>query len=119
MYSTENYLWGGVAYLLGVLMLTPLLWWLTRAIAWHPVRAFFRILVLAFFLTPAFPYQDMTYLAPAWAVAMFEWVKPQSAEGVWRGLLPIGFSFAIAYALDLCVWSLLRSRYTGEDESTV
>ena len=110
MYTMENYYWGLVAYILGVLMVTPLLWWATRLIPWHPVKAFFRVLVLVFLLTPVYAYNDMSYLAPAWVVGVFEIIKPQTDEGIWRGLLPIGLCFVVIYALETTLWLFLRKR---------
>ncbi len=110
MYTMENYYWGLVAYAIGVLMVMPVLWWATRFIAWHPVKAFFRILVLVFLLTPMYAYPDMHYLAPAWVVGVFELVKPQTDQGVWRGLLPIGVCFVVIYILETCLWLALRKR---------
>ncbi len=110
MYSMENYYWGGVAYVLGVLLLTPALWWMTRFMKWHPLKAFFRVLVLAVLLTPAYAFNDMIYLAPAWTVSVFEAINPQTEQGVSRGLVPIVFCFAVVYVLDLCFWLLLRNR---------
>ena len=68
------------------------------------------MLSLALLLTPAFPYEGMTYLAPAWATAAFELIKPTMEHGVRRVLIPIGFSFTVLYALNLCVWQLLKTR---------
>ncbi len=110
MYTPENYFWGFVAYVLGVLMTAPFIWWATKRIPWYPLRAFFRMLSMALLLTPAFPYTDMTYLAPAWATAAFELIKPTMEHGVRRVLLPVGFSFAVLYGLNLCVWQLLKGR---------
>ena len=112
MYTPENYFWGCVAYVLGVLMAAPFIWWATRRLPWHPLRAFLRMLSLALLLTPAFPYEGMTYLAPAWATAVFELIKPTMEHGVSRVLLPICFSFAVLYALNLCAWQLLKNRAT-------
>ena len=110
MYTPENYFWGCVAYVLGVLMAAPFIWWATHRIPWYPLRAFFRMLSLALLLTPAFPYEGMTYLAPAWAIAAFELIKPTMEHGVRRVLIPVGFSFFVLYALNLCVWQLLKAR---------
>ena len=110
MYTPENYLWGCIAYVLGVLMTVPFVWWVTRPLPWYPLRAFFRMFALALLLTPAFPYEGMTYLAPAWATAAFELIKPTMEDGVRRVLIPIAFSFAVLYALNLCVWQLLKTR---------
>ena len=70
---------------------------------------------LALLLTPAFPYEGMTYLAPAWATAAFELIKPTMEHGVRRVLILIGFSLAVLYALNLCVWRLLKSRVSREE----
>ncbi len=110
MYTPENYLWGCIGYVLGVLMTVPFVWWATRRLPWYPLRAFLRMFTLALLLTPAFPYEGMTYLAPAWATAAFELIKPTMEHGVRRVLIPIGFSFAVLYALNLCVWQLLKAR---------
>lgn len=91
-------------------MTVPFIWWATRPLPGYPLRAFFRMLALALLLTPAFPYEGMTYLAPAWATAAFELIKPTMEHGVRRVLIPIGFSFAVLYALNLCVWQLLKTR---------
>jgi small-conductance mechanosensitive channel len=104
VYTTENYVWGLVAYVLGVLMLMPLLWWATRRLLWHPIKAFFRLLVITFLLTPTFPYQDMNHLAPAWVVGVFEIIKPQTSAGVWRGVLPITICFIVIYTIYIGLW---------------
>ena len=110
MYTMENYYWGLVAYGIGVLMMMPVLWWVTRFIAWHPVKAFFRILVLVFLLTPMYAYPDMDYLAPAWVVGVFELVKPQTDKGIWHGLVPIGICFVVIYILETGIWLVLRKQ---------
>ena len=110
MYSLENHIWGLTAYFLGVVMVLPLLWWLTRSISWHPVKAFFRLLVLVILLTPVFAYESTSYLAPAWVVAVFELIKPQSEDGIWRGLLPIVVCFVVTYILETSLWLIFRKR---------
>lgn len=106
MYSMENYLWGSIGYILGVLMLLPLLWRCTRGLRWHPLRAGIRLLVLAVLLTPARPFPDKIFLAPAWVVAVFEVVQPTTVEGPLKGALPIAAYFLGLFALDLIIWSL-------------
>ncbi len=115
MYTPENYLWGCIAYVLGVLMTVPFVWWASRPLSWYPLRAFVRMLVVALLLTPAFPYEGMTYLAPAWATAAFELIKPTMDHGVRRVLIPISFSFAVLYALNLCIWQLFKTRAEKRD----
>jgi len=115
MYTPENYVWGCIAYVLGVLMTVPFVWWATRSLPWYPLRALFRMLTLALLLTPVFPYEGTTYLAPAWATAAFEVIKPTMEHGVRRVLVPIGFTFAVLYALNLCVWQLLKARAEKKD----
>ncbi len=106
MYSMENYFWGSLGYILGVLMVLPLVWRCTRALPWHPLRAGIRVLVLAVLLTPARPYPDKIFLAPAWAVAVFEVIQPTTVEGPLKGVLPITTYFLGLLALELIIWSL-------------
>ncbi len=117
MYTTENYFWGAVAYVIGLLLITPLLWRATRFIPWHPVKSFFRIAVIVGLATPAFPYQDLDYLAPAWLVSVFEVIKPQTSDGIWRGLKPIIFCFVVVYIVELCLWRLLRNDTPKSDNT--
>lgn len=104
MYSMENYFWGGVGYVLGVLLLLPFLWRCTRWLPWRPLKALLRIFVLAVLLVPVQPYSDKIFLAPAWAVAVFEYIHPTVMEGAVRGLLPIAAYFLGAYGLYLIGW---------------
>lgn len=113
MYSMENYFWGGVGYLLGVLMVAPLLWRYTRWIPWQPLTALVRIFVLVVLLVPVRPYPDKVFLAPAWAVAAFEYVQPTAMEGAVRGMLPIAAYFLGLYGLYLLSWIWWRRRRTA------
>ena len=83
-----------------------------RAICLVGVAAF---VLVALLLTPAFPYEGMTYLAPAWATAAFELIKPTMDHGVRHVLIPISFSFAVLYALNLCIWQLFKTRAEKRD----
>lgn len=111
MYSMENYLWGSIGYVLGVLLMLPLLWRCTRWLHWHPLRAGIRLLVLVVLLTPARPYPDKIFLAPAWAVSVFEIVQPTTTEGALKGVLPIATYFLGLFALELIIWSLWTQFY--------
>lgn len=113
MYTMENYIWGLVAYVLGVLLITPLLWRITRSLPWHPVKAFIRILVLVILLTPMIVDRQQNFLAPAWVVGVFELIQPQDGRNPEDVLTPIILSFVLIYLLDLAVWQLFRRRRAG------
>lgn len=90
MYTNENYLWGLVAYGVGFLLMMPLLYKLSRAVLpWRFLRQLFWVLVIAALLTPVRAYTDMAFLAPAWMVALFEFIRPMSQEGPARAVTPI------------------------------
>ena len=110
MYTHENYLWGLVAYALGFLCILPALIIATRwAIPWSIPRNVVRLFFAALLLTPARAYTDMYYLAPAWMVAAFEFVRPSSVEGPARAITAIVVSFAVLLLI-YATW-LLASRF--------
>ncbi|HCO61686.1 MAG TPA: hypothetical protein DIT58_16025 [Porticoccaceae bacterium] len=117
MYTMENYIWGLVAYGLGVLLVTPLLWWITRFLPWHPLRAFFRILVLVVLLTPMIAHKGKDFLAPAWVVGVFHLVQPQEGRVLTDALTPIFVCFVLIYLLDLAVWLFIWRRRRGSTQT--
>ncbi len=118
MYTMENYVWGLVAYVLGVLLITPLLWWITRFLPWHPLRAFFRILVLAILLTPMIADLGQDFLAPAWMVGVFQVIIPQEGRDPGDALVPIAVCFVLVYVLDLAMWQLFWRRRAADKPAT-
>lgn len=105
MYSDENYLWGLVAYGLGCILMAPLLYKLSlKLLPWRFLRYFFWILLFAVFLTPVRAYTDMTFLAPAWMVALFEFIRPTSQEGPARAVTPIVMAGAALFLTMLVLY---------------
>ncbi|MEH6542828.1 MAG: hypothetical protein V7721_02705 [Porticoccaceae bacterium] len=110
MYTLENYQWGLVAYYIGALLIMVPVWRVTRVLPWFPVRWFFRVVFVAALLTPMIVYRDMDFLAPAWGVAVFEMIYPQTGEGWQRGVWPMVVVGCVLYALVLAIWLLIRRR---------
>jgi hypothetical protein len=82
MYSEENYFWGVVAYVLGVLLVCPAMIKVTGFIMpWRPLRDILRVFFITLLFTPVLAYNDSSFMAPAWTVALFEIVRPTSPEG--------------------------------------
>ncbi|MEH6637997.1 MAG: hypothetical protein V7717_01855 [Porticoccaceae bacterium] len=108
MYTLENYQWGLVAYYIGALLIMVPVWRVTRVLPWFPVRWFFRVVFVAALLTPMIVYRDMDFLAPAWGVAVFEMIYPQTGEGWQRGVWPMVVVGCVLYALVLAIWLLIR-----------
>lgn len=108
MYSTESYVWGWIAYSVGVLCLFSLFWLLIRKIASRWVKHVLVIVFLAVFFTPVTAYPDNPYLAPAFFVSLYEGVMLGGKEaGFQRGLAPIlAFSFisVVFYSLIYPLW---------------
>lgn len=114
MYTQENYYWGLVAYGLGVLLLLPMTWWLSRVLLpWRIARDLFRLVALALMLTPVRAYEDVNYLAPAWVVAAFEFLRPTTDMGPARALAPLAMALIAVCGLYL-LWVLARRLLSGE-----
>ncbi len=95
MYSQENYIWGLVAYVLGVLLVSPAMIKVTGFIMpWRPLRALLRVFFFTLLLTPVLAHQGSHFLAPAWTVALFEIVRPTTPEGPATALAMLVSMFA-------------------------
>jgi len=105
MYTTENYVWGLLVYLLGFLILLPIGWHFTGKIPWSTVRHLTRLVCIVLAVTPAKAYTDMYFLAPAWIVIAFELLSPTTEAGAARPLVPLllvlGAALAAYFALRL------------------
>lgn len=90
MYSAENYLWGWVAYGVGVACLLFVLWFWMRKLRFTSIRHLFLLLATVFLLTPVTAYRDDPHLAPAFFVSLYEGLLASGDNvGFQRGLAPI------------------------------
>lgn len=89
MYSTENYVWGLVAYYLGVLLLLAGAWYFSRLIPWKHLRRLLLLLVAVVFIVPVWADPELHYLAPAFFVAIFEGAAGVEEGSYLRGLVPL------------------------------
>ena len=90
MYSAENYLWGWVAYGVGVACLLFVLWFWMRKLRFTSIRHLFLLLATVFLLTPVIAYRDDPHLAPAFFVSLYEGLLASGDNvGFQRGLAPI------------------------------
>lgn len=112
MYSEENYLWGLVGWYLGVLLVLPPLWRITRPLPGFPLRALVRVAVITLLATPMLAYPDMDYLAPAWGVMLFDALSPNRSDAVLRGVAPLVAVFGVLYVATLALWLPFRRRAT-------
>jgi hypothetical protein len=92
-----------------VLALLLMAWWLRRT--WRP--AWIALLVLvgaALLLTPAYPEESVTTMAPALVVAAFQWLTVDSAAAM-HAVRPLGFMVGVALVLSLLLGlTVLRHR---------
>jgi hypothetical protein len=107
MYTEENYFWGLVAYSLAVLCLLPLMYQFSRLLYWRFLKWLFWLVSLVILLTPVRAYPDMHFLAPAWLVAAFEFVRPASPEGPARAITPVVVGVAAVFLLWIAMLVML------------
>ncbi len=110
MLSETSYMTAIYAYIGSALMILLLLaWWLGRS--WGAAWAAFVVLLLAaLLLTPAYPKEGVTTLAPALVVAAFQLFTegPEAAE---HALRPLTFMSAAAVALAILLkFTLFRRK---------
>jgi hypothetical protein len=106
MYSAENYLWGWVAYALGVACIVFVLWFWMRKTRFTTLRHLALLMVMTFLLTPV----TDPHLAPAFFVSLYEGLL-SSGDNVsfQRGLAPIlALSFFVIVFYGLARFILSR-----------
>jgi hypothetical protein len=104
MYTQEEYLYGWLAYLAGVLILVLCGWIITAKIPWGWLRGLIRSLAIVTLLVPWYADAEMTYLAPAWIIAAFEGIFE---DNFLRAGGPLLSALAVAFAVDVVVWAIL------------
>ena len=117
MLSESSYHWAMYAYTGSALAaLVYLGWWLRRS--WRPAWIALAVLVgAALFLTPAYPDQGVTTLAPALIVAVFG-VMTGGLESAQHALRPLAFMVGLAIALSGLLWLLLFRRSGNQSQSS-
>jgi hypothetical protein len=121
MYSAENYLWGWVAYGVGVACLLFVLWFWMRKLRFTTIRHLFLLLVIVFLLTPVTAYRDDPHLAPAFFVSLYEGFLASGGNvGFQRGLAPIlalsFFAFIFYGLIRLMISRFKRNRKENKKE---
>jgi hypothetical protein len=90
MYTDENYLWGWVVYVLGVLCVLTVIWIFSRKWRFDAVRHLLLIVASVILLTPVTAYRDDPHLAPAFFVSLYEgFIATGSNVSFQRALAPI------------------------------
>lgn len=111
-YLTAMYTYCGAA----CLAILCLLWWLRRS--WRPAwLAFAALFAAALLLTPAYPQEGISTLAPALIVAAFQILTfgPEAAE---HALRPLTFMLGLAVVVALLLrFTVFRSRGSNKPVS--
>lgn len=110
MYTHDEYLYGWVFYLLGVLVVMGCGWLLTARIKWLVIRHMLRVVVGVTLLVPWFAAPELGYLAPAWLIAVFEGLFEHDGS-FWRAGTPLitaMVSVSFLYLSLFGLWQLLR-----------
>ncbi|UTW45630.1 hypothetical protein KFE80_01500 [bacterium SCSIO 12696] len=100
MYTESNYFWGLVGYYLGALVVLWYVHWLLAKVAIRHLRNGLFLLAAALLLTPVQAYSnpDITHLAPAFLVYLFEGLVIGTEQDPNRALVPIVFVFLLLLA---------------------
>jgi hypothetical protein len=111
-YLTAMYLYCGSA----CLAILCLLWWLRRS--WRPAwLAFSALLAAALLLTPAYPQDGISTLAPALIVAAFQ-ILTQGPEAAEHALRPLAFMLGLAIVVALLLrFTVFRARGSSHQPS--
>ncbi len=106
MYTPENYFWGMLAYYLAAAGLLVCCWHFTRFIGWRHVRNLLLLFIATLILMPAPVDPDLTYLAPAWFVSVFEGItgEPDGFARAGRPILIIYLFAAVVYLVGAILW---------------
>lgn len=112
MYSAENYLWGWIAYGIGVTCLLFVLWYWMRNLRFTTIRHLVLLFASVFLLTPVTAYRDDPHLAPAFFVSLYEGLLATGDNlGFQRGLAPI-LAFCFLAVIFYVLARFLISRFT-------
>ena len=114
MYTDENYLWGWVAYVVGVLCVLVVMWLFCRTWRFGAIRHLWLIVASVVLLTPVTAYRDDPHLAPAFFVSLYEgFIATDSNVSFQRGLAPllaVGFFTIALYGLAKYLIGKLKDR---------
>lgn len=121
MYTQDEYLYGWLFYLLGVVIILGCGWWLTSVIRFKELRQLIRLSAVVTFLVPWYADPEMSYLAPAWLIATFEGIF--EGEGAfWRAGTPWLSTLAVAVGIAV-LWQvavrIIAARSARPEESGV
>ena len=103
MYTADDYFYGWLFYLIGVIIVMACGWVLTSFISHKPTRFILRLVAAVFFLVPWYASPELDFLAPAWLIAAFEAIF-DGPNAFWRAGGPL------LTAITLVLLSLLGIR---------
>lgn len=109
MYTQEEYLYGWLIYLVGVIILMGCGWILTAGIPSKEIRHLLRIIAGVTFIVPWYASPDLDALAPAWIIAAFEGIF-DGGDAFWRAGTPLLSSLAAAVVISLVLQLISRVR---------
>jgi hypothetical protein len=111
MYTYNDYFYGWLVYVAAALILILCAWWLTSGLRWREPRQLLRLMVTVTLLLPWYTDADMKFFAPAWVMAVFEWVFEHN---FWRAGGPLLMALIAAVALAMVLQ--LSLRYIGRSK---
>jgi hypothetical protein len=114
MYTEQDYLYGWLFYLLGVLIVLGCGWWMTSSMRSKEARQLLRLSAVVIFTVPWYASPDLDYLAPAWLIAAYEGIF-ERPEAFWRAGAPLLTALTIVIAIALIFQLIARFWGRGSD----
>ena len=114
--TTNAYMMGWLAYVLGSLGVLVVLWYLTRPLmSW--LKTLLWGLATAVLLTPWPVAANQEEWAPAWVVSLFDGLFAGNDSGPWRAVAPLVAVLLVAFIVALLEsWRQRRKAVAGADE---
>lgn len=111
MFTTNDYVYGWLAYIVAGLVFFACWWYATRKIGIHEVRAVLRVGAVVTMFVPWYVASDSNYMAPAILMAGMEGIF-DGPSAFWRagGPLLVALGIGIVGALIFAVTRRLLSR---------
>lgn len=112
MFTSEDYLYGWLFYIISGLVFFACWWYLTAKIRYSIMRNGLRLIALVVMFFPWRASPDLDYLAPAVVMAGVEGIF-DGGDAFWRAGGPLLTAVGVALLIGLVVAAFLRLRNSG------
>ncbi|MFT5083207.1 MAG: hypothetical protein ACI9Y1_001247 [Lentisphaeria bacterium] len=107
MFSSEDYLWGWLYYLLGAAMFICCWWYVTAHIRRVEIRHMARVVFVTVLLVPWYTDSQSSQMSPAWLISAIEGVFVGS-DAFWRAGRPLLVAVIASLLCSLTFYAVQR-----------